>query len=127
MRGASLVAVDEEDRVKEEHHQLLLWYTVVDTLFGQNFKKEDAGKAFELAAVCKHPYAVRMAKLVAGQEVRKREEARQVFLECDRDPLAVCFGALLGTRVHVDNLRQSAESGFVYAQAKLAFELGFTQ
>jgi hypothetical protein len=78
--------------------QLLAWYKIRDTFFGQNYVEQDMTKALELASVCEHPNAVWLTKLFAGREVASREEARQVFLGKTIQELFAllgCFGGFL--------------------------------
>jgi hypothetical protein len=99
-------------------NQLLAWYRIRDTLFGDNFVEQDVKKAFELAAVCEHPLAVWLTNLFAGRDVNTPEETRQVFLGCENDARARCFAAVLGGSG--DELRRAADFGDAYAQARTA-------
>jgi hypothetical protein len=66
-------------------HQLLQWFAIRDALLGHNEQSQDVNRALELAAVCNHPDAVWLTKLFAGRDVSTVEEARQVFLACDKE------------------------------------------
>jgi hypothetical protein len=102
----------------EDLQQLLPWYKVRDTLFGENDVNEDIKKALELASVCKHPNAVWLTKIFAGRDVVSREEARQVFLGCENDPRALCLAGLFGG--NFDEIRRAANVGDAFAQAEMA-------
>jgi hypothetical protein len=104
----------------EEFQQLLCWYEVRDILLGRNETLQDIRKALELAALCDHPDAVWLTKVFAGREVFSREEAKEVFLACDDDPRALCFGAVVSWPEDVLRLRKAAADGYAYAQARMA-------
>jgi hypothetical protein len=75
------------------------------------------------AAVYNHPVSVWMTKWFAERDVKTREEARQVFLEYENDPRALCFAAIL-VWPNNDELRRAADLGDGYAQALLAGRTG---
>ncbi len=106
----------------EDLRQLLAWYKIRDTLFGENGVKHDIKKALELASFCKHPDAVWVTKLFGGSDVASREEARQIFAGCEYDPRALCFaGVLIGD---FGEVRRAAEFGDAFAQAWMAGKSG---
>jgi hypothetical protein len=105
-------------RSPEELEQLLAWYKIRDTMFGDNSAKQDIKKAFELASVCEHPNAVWLTKLFAGRDVNTEEEARQVFLGCENDPRAICFAGFFEWQE--DEIRRAADLGDAYAQMAMA-------
>jgi hypothetical protein len=74
-------------------------------------------KALALAAVCQHPNAVWLAELFGGRDVASAEEAREVFLGCEKDPRALCFAGWLDD---IDEIRQAAVLGDAFAQAWMA-------
>jgi hypothetical protein len=102
-------------RSAEDLQQLLAWYEVRDSLLGQNVLDQDVKKALELASVCEHPYAVWLTKLFGGRGVSTVEEARQVFLACEKDSRALCFAGVLGGRG--DEILRATELGDAFAQA----------
>jgi hypothetical protein len=105
-------------RSPEDLQQHLAWYKIRDTIVGQNCVKQDIKKAFELAAVCKHPNAVWLTNLFGGRDTASREEARQVFLSCENDPRALSLaGALVRD---FGEIRRAAELGDAFAQAVMA-------
>jgi hypothetical protein len=123
IRGA--IALHYE-RSPEEIQQVLAWYKVRDTLFGENYVVQDMKKALELACVCEHPDALWLTKLFAGRDVPSREEAKQVFLGDENDPRARCFGGVLDAgpseSANVRSLGkqrvfEAAEMGNAFAQA----------
>jgi hypothetical protein len=97
----------------EDVQQLRAWYKVRDTLLRQTVKK-----ALKLASVCEHPNAVWLTKLFGDRDVGSREEARQVFLDSENDPRALCLAGVLGGRA--DEIRQAADLGDAFAQARMA-------
>jgi hypothetical protein len=101
--------------------QLLAWYKICDTLFGEiNVVLQDIKKSLELASVCGHPNAVWLTKLFAGRDVASCEEAREVFLGCESDPRALCFAAVVDGRV--DEVHRAAELGNSFAQAWMVWQ-----
>jgi hypothetical protein len=99
----------------EDLQQLLAWYTIRDTLFGENRTGRDIKKALELASVCEHPNAVWLTKLFARRDIAFCEEARQVFLGCENDPRALCFAGWFGGPS--EEVRRAADLGDAFAQA----------
>jgi hypothetical protein len=81
MRGCSLLAFDEENRLKEERNQLLEWLQVRDTLVGENQTPQDLEKAVLLASQCKHPDAVWLTKLV-DEKAKQCDTFAKVSLFC---------------------------------------------
>jgi hypothetical protein len=115
MSGSVLVHCQ---RSLEDLQQLVAWYKIRGTLLGATCFERDIKKAIELASICEHPNAVWLTKLFGGRDVASREEARQVFLICEKDPRALCFAGLLGGTD--DEIRQAADFGDAFAQAKMA-------
>jgi TPR repeat protein len=106
-------------RSAQDLQQLLAWYKVRDTLFGHNGVLQNVTKALQLASVSQHPDAVWLTKLFATRSVGTKEEAREVFLQCDEnDAKALCFAGVLGDAD--DELRHAADLGDALAQAKVA-------
>jgi hypothetical protein len=105
-------------RSPEDLLQLLAWYKIRDTLLGQNCAQLDVRRAVEVAAVCKHPDAVWLTKVCYRRDVSTPKMARQVFLECESDPRALCFAAVLVW--NYDEIRRAANLGDAYAQALMA-------
>ncbi len=102
----------------EDFQQLLAWYKIRDTLFGENEVKQDVKKALELAANCEYPDAVWLTKLFAGRDTCTWNDARQVFRSIEGDPKAHGFAALLVW--DFSEILRVAELGDAYAQARLA-------
>jgi hypothetical protein len=110
-------ALIQLQRSSNGRQQLLAWYKIRDTLFGNNEARQDIKKALELAAVCEHPDAVWLTKLFGGRDVYTAKQARQVFLGCGKNDLkALAFAGLLGQR---EDLQQAAELGDAYAQSQM--------
>jgi hypothetical protein len=86
MSGSVLL---RRQRSPEDLHQLLAWYKIRDTLFGENYLAMHIKKALALAAVCQHPNAVWLAKLFGGRDVASAEEAREIFLGYENDSRAL--------------------------------------
>jgi hypothetical protein len=93
MSGSVLL---HRQRSPEDLQQLLAWYKIRDTLFGENNVERDIKEALGLASVCEYPNAVWLTKLFDGRDVSSTEEARQVFLGCENDSRALCFAGILG-------------------------------
>jgi hypothetical protein len=99
--------------------QQLEWYKIRDMFFGRNCCVRQHVKALELAAVCKHLDAVWLTKSFAGLDVCTAEEARQVLLDCENDPRALCFAAFLHWG-KIDEMHRAADLGNAFAQAEMA-------
>jgi hypothetical protein len=56
-------------RSPEYLQQLLAWYKIRDTFFGENRFEQAIQNALELASICEHPNAVWLTKLFAGRGV----------------------------------------------------------
>jgi hypothetical protein len=106
----------------EDLQQLLAWYKIRDTFFGENGLGQDIKKAFELASVCEHPNAVWLANLFGGRDINKKEEARQVFLENGNEPRALCFAGVVVS--DFDEIRRAADLGDAFAQAWMSWRTG---
>jgi TPR repeat protein len=117
MSGSVLL---HRQRSPEDLQQLLAWYKIRDTLFGENNVERDIKEALGLASVCEYPNAVWLTKLFDGRDVSSTEEARQVFLGCENDSRALCFAGILGW--HEDEIRRAAELRDAFAQAWMAWE-----
>jgi hypothetical protein len=104
-------------RSPEDLQQVIAWYKIRDTLFG-NWLKQNIKEALGLTSICEHPNAVWLTKLFGGREIAAREEARQVFLDCESDPRALCFAGLLGG--DDDEIRRAVDLGDAFAQAWMA-------
>jgi hypothetical protein len=100
----------------EDLQQIFTWYLIRDMLLGENEVKQDFRKAFQLAAICNHPDAIWLTKLFPWWHMRTKKEAIQVFLDCEDDPRALCFAALLDDEPRL--LKRSAEMGNALAQAE---------
>ena len=99
-------------------HQFLLWYAVRDTLFGQNFKKQDVKKALELAAACEHEEARWLIDFCRRKNASEGWQLRRDFFKEVTDVRALCFGAAwVGDE---DLMRQAADMGYAFAQAWMA-------
>jgi hypothetical protein len=116
MSGSVLL---HRQRSPEDLQQVLAWYKIRDTLFGQNNCGQDIKKALELASVCEHPNAVWLTTLFAGRAVASCEVARQVFLGCENDPRALCFAGVVGDPF--DEVRRAAGLGDAFAQSWMAW------
>jgi TPR repeat protein len=115
MSGSVLL---HHQRSPEDLHQLLAWYKIRDTLFGENYVKQDIKKALELASACAHPNAVWLAKLFAGRDDATPEEARLVFLGCESDHRALCLAGWLGGPI--DEILRAVDLGNAFAQAEIS-------
>jgi hypothetical protein len=104
-------------RSPEDLQQLRAWYKIRDTLLGHNQEKQDIKKAFELAALCKHPDAVWLTKLFAGSHATTKEDARPVFLAAT-DLRARSFAAVLEDSDVESN--HAASLGDAFAQSWMA-------
>jgi hypothetical protein len=101
---------------------LLEWYKIRDTFFGVNFVSPNIPLALELALSCQHPDARWLAEACAGKDVTTKEDAKRVFSALGQDDArALCFLWCSG-EADVTLLRRSAELGFAFAQALLAFQ-----
>jgi hypothetical protein len=102
---------------------LLEWYKIRDTCFGQNWVDRNIPLAIELASSCLHPDARWLTEACAGQDVTTKEDAKRVFSALGQnDARTLCFLWLMGDRRDLTSLRRSAEHGFAFAQALMAWE-----
>jgi hypothetical protein len=109
-------------RSPEDLQQVLAWYKIRDTLFGENGVARNIKKALELASVCEHPNAIWLIKLLGGRDVASRDEATQILLGCENDPRALSFAGVL--LKDFEEIRQAAELGDAFAQAWMAWRTG---
>jgi hypothetical protein len=93
MSGSVLL---HRQRSPEDPQYLLAWYMIRDTILGHNCWIQDIKKVLELASVCEHPNAVWLTNLFGDRDVASPGEAREVFLDCENDPRALCFAGFLG-------------------------------
>jgi hypothetical protein len=102
---------------------LLEWYKIRDTFFGDNEVSQNIPLALELASSCHHPDARWLTEACAGEDVNTEEDAKRVFSAFgENDARALFFTWLLGYRyTDLAPLRRSAELGFAFAQAWLAW------
>ncbi len=105
-------------------HVILSWYKIRDLLLGENFVKQNVNAAIQLAARCKHPEAIWLMHVFPLCSTQSAAAAKQVFLGEGEDPVALCFAALI-LRSNIDRvrLRRSAELGYAFAQAKIAWSV----
>jgi hypothetical protein len=85
---------------------------------GENDVDQDIKQVLELASVCEHPNTVWLTNLFGGRALASREEAKQVFLGCEKDPRALCFAALLGGLFY--KVYRASDLGDAFAQAWMA-------
>jgi hypothetical protein len=123
MSGVSL----HRRRSREEVQQLLAWYNIRDMFFGENEVERDVKRALELAAVCDHPDAIWLTKLLAGHDVCTLDQARPFFLKCGQnDGKALGFAAFCCDGLNINEseeaalLRRGAEIGDAYSQGLMA-------
>jgi hypothetical protein len=103
---------------------LLEWYKIRDTFFGHNRVDQNISLALEMCASCDHPDARWLTEACAGKDVNTKEDAKRVFSALGQnDARALCFLCLLGGGEDFTPLRRSAELGFAFAQAFLAYEM----
>ncbi len=97
--------------------ELFKWLEVRDTLLGDNRKKQDITAALALARDCKHPDAVWLTSVLDGKYGLTKEKVREVFLSCENDARALCFGWwLTGDRWNnVVPLVRAADLGYGFA------------
>jgi hypothetical protein len=100
---------------------LLEWYKIRDTFFGQNFDYQNIPLALEMASSCQHLDARWLTEACAGKDVETKEDAIRVFSALN-DGRALCFAWTLGDREDLSPLRRSAELGFAFAQALMAWK-----
>jgi hypothetical protein len=105
-------------RSPEDLQQLLAWYKIRDTMFGQNYVKQSKKKPLGLSAVCEHPEAVWLTKLFAGRNINNYEDVVEVFRSCESDLRALYFAGLISGSF--DDIRRAADLGDAYAQAMMA-------
>jgi TPR repeat protein len=101
---------------------LIEWYKIRDTFFGDNEVSQNILLALELASSCQHPDARWLAEACAGKDVKTREDSRRVFSALDQnDARALCFlwRCSFGD---LEPLRRSAELGYAWAQAWMAWK-----
>jgi hypothetical protein len=112
-------------RSPEELQQLIAWYKIRDTFFGQNNARPLPcfNEALKLASVCGHPHAVWLTKLFGGRDVDSCEEVRQVFLGCENDSRELCFAGVLEGGI-INEIRRAADRGDAVAHAEMAKETG---
>jgi hypothetical protein len=106
---------------------LLEWYKIRDTMFGDNYERQNILLALLLAAVCKHPDARWLTEACAGKDVNTAEDAKRVFSALgSNDARALCFLWMCGSPVEQEDLttlRRAADLGFALAQALLCWRL----
>jgi hypothetical protein len=74
----------------------------------------------ELTSISDHPNAIWLANLFGGRDVATREEARQVFLVCENDTMALCFAGLLGG--NFEEVHRAAVLADAFAQAWMPWQ-----
>jgi hypothetical protein len=97
------------------------WYRIRDLFLGLNQTVQDMEMALALAAACEQTEAIWLTKLFAGRDAPTREQARRIFLNCEKDPSAVCFAGLL--EGSDDEIHQAAALGDAFAQARVAWRM----
>ncbi len=105
--------------------ELFKWLDVRDTLFGDNYKKQDITAALALARDCKHPDAVWLTSIFEGKDVSTEEDAKKVFLSFENDARALCFAWCLTVDREDDLtlLRRAYEIGNAFACSLLSREV----
>jgi hypothetical protein len=102
---------------------LLEWYKIRDTFFGVNFVSRNIPLAIKLAAACDYPDARWLAEACAGKGLTTKIDAKRVFSALGQnDARTLCFLWMLGDRRELTLLRRSAELGYAFAQAWMAWE-----
>ncbi len=99
----------------------LEWYDIRDTLGVENGKQNNPMLALELALTCEHPDSRFLTETFAGTTVSTKEQARTVLLQCRNDARALCFAAVLSVPLDVALLHRSAQLGYAFAQAFMAW------
>jgi hypothetical protein len=96
----------------------IAWYEVRDTLLGQNNKRQDVKRAWELATICQHSDANWLVELFSRDRVTTAWEASCAFRRETNDARALCFSAAMAG--DQERMRRSAAMGYAFAQAWLA-------
>ena len=111
---------------QEELALELEWLKIRDLFFGEHKASQDIPRALELAAACQHRDAMYLTESFAGENVKTKEEAREVFLaQTEDDARALCFSEVLSScGWDWQRVRRSAELGFAFAQAKMGQATG---
>jgi hypothetical protein len=102
---------------------LLDWYMIRDTFFGSSFVSQNIPLALEMAASCDHLDTRWLTEACAGKDVTTKEDAKRIFSAFGpNDARALCFAWQLSDKVEDSPLRRSAELGFAWAQALMAWK-----
>ena len=102
---------------------LLEWYKIRDIFFGLNYVSHNIPLSIEMASSCQQPDARWLTEACAGKDVTTKEDAKRVFSALGQnDARALCFVWLCGAREDLAPLRRSAELGFAFAQALMAWK-----
>lgn len=107
---AQVVALDDDQR---------LWYEIRDTLLGLNGFIQNLKHALDLAAVCQHPDARWLRETLAGKDVSTKEDIICLLSLSEKDPRALCFAPVMRGNFRDSRLRQSADLGYAFAQARM--------
>lgn len=97
----------------------LQWYEIRDSLLGQNLQKQDIAHALCLARDCKHPQAIHLCKLLDGFTIINNYDLQNVFEKYPNDAMALCFLALIKSKVDKNLVSRAAEMGYAFAQSCL--------
>ncbi len=100
------------------------WNKIRDLVLGENEMEQNIPHALALASACEHPDARWLVSVFCGVDVSDSERVRQAFLALN-DVRALCFAWRLSgidRNDDVSRLRRSAESGYAFAQALLAWQ-----
>jgi hypothetical protein len=100
---------------------LLEWYKIRDNFFGDNKVPQNIPLALEMASSCQHPDALWLTEVCAGKDVATKDAKRVFSALGQNDARALCFAWLCGG-LENSSLRRSAELGFAWAQAWMAWK-----
>ena len=104
----------------------LEWYKIRDTFFGRNCVSQNIPLALELAGRCQHPDACWLTDVCAGKDLTTREDAKRVFFALGQNDaralLCTWRCADVFEQEDLTPLRRSADLGFAFAQALMAWK-----
>ncbi len=111
--------LNSEMRVAEEKRELIRWWDAMDAIAGQAGWRQNVALGVQMARESRHRDAVWLASLFPGTApVTERALMAAMQTQCDEDPRALFFRAVLGHDKVL--LRRVAEMDFAPAQAVLS-------